>query len=106
MGYIFYELIKKMLVKKHGTDSCKRCAEMPTCELTFSLIRNNVERDYSKYKDKLPVDKYEQFIEEIFQIHKDYKLNLDKADEKSYGKIYGDCAQKIVEVKHKYGIKG
>lgn len=101
----FKEFVKKVLVHKHGTDSCKRLADIPTCELTFSIIRENVEREYSKYKDKLTEEQYKKFIEEIFHIYKEYKINLDKAEEKAYGKIYGDYGEKIAETINKYGIR-
>lgn len=105
MGKIFMELAKKTLVKLHGTDSCKRLADMPPCELTFSVLRENVEREYSKYKGKLPDEQYQHLIEEIFQIYKEYKLSLDKAEEDVYGKIYGDYAERISETIKKYGVK-
>lgn len=105
MGTKLIELVKKSLVKLHGTDSCKRMANMPATDVLFSILRENIENIYSKYKGKLPDEQYEQFIEDIFQIYKEYKLSLDKVEEREYGKLYGDYAERVLTIIHKYGVK-
>ena len=99
------KIIKEALVQLHGTENGKRLADMPSTELMFSILRENVENEYSKYRKDMSEEQYHQYIEEIFQIYKEYKLNLDKVEEKDYGKIYGDYAEKIVVVNQKYGLR-
>ena len=98
-------LIKKILIKLHGTDSCKTMADMPASEIVFSIIRESVEKEYSKYKSQLSEEQYEHYIEEIFQIYKEYKLHLDKVKEDEYKKVYGDYAEKLLSINNKYGVK-
>lgn len=98
------DLAKESLVKSYGTRNCKILVRMPSSEAAFSALRNNIEREYSKYKDKLPDEQYHQFIEEIFEIFKEYKSNLEKAEEKYYGDIFGVCAMELAEIVCKYGL--
>lgn len=100
----FMELAKEALVKLHGTESCKRAAQTPTNDLYFALLRKHVEETYAKYKSELPKHQYEQLLDDVFAVYKNYKLELDNATEEQYGNIYGNCAEKLVETIHKYGL--
>lgn len=104
MDQAILESAKERLVQLYGTENCKRLIKMPSSESAFSVLKKNVEREYSKYKDELPEEQYQQFIEEIFETFKEYKASLEKAEERYYGEVYGDYAVKIVEVKRKYGL--
>lgn len=105
MNKSFREIVKKELVKFHGTDSCKRVAEAPSSEVYFCELRKSVERNYAKYKELLPEDEYLRFIDEIYDIYKEYKIRLDKSDEEEYGKIMGDSAEKIADVIREHGLE-
>lgn len=98
------DLAKESLVKSYGIGNCKILVRMPSSEAAFSALRKNIEHEYSKYKDKLPDEQYQQFIEEIFDTFKEYKSNLEKAEEKYYGAIFGVCAMELAEIVCKYGL--
>lgn len=98
------ESAKEKLIQLYGTGSCKKLINISSSEAAFSALRRNIEREFSKYKDKLPEAQYQQFIEEIFVAFKEYKLCLQSVDQESYGKIYGDFAVEIMGIKGKYGV--
>lgn len=98
------ELAKEKLVQLCGIKNCKILVRMPSTESAFSALRMNVGREFSKYEDRLSTEQYKQFIEEIFEVFKEYKTSLESTDEASYGQVFGDYAVKIAEIKGKYGI--
>lgn len=104
MDQTVLESAKEKLIQLYGTENCKTLVRMPSSEAAFSTLKRNIEREYSKYKDKLPEDQYHQFIEEVFEIFKEYKSSLEKAYEESYGSIYGDYALKIAALKEMYRV--
>ena len=104
MDQTVLESAKEKLIQLYGTENCKKLVRMPSSEAAFSTLKRNIEREFSKYKDKLPEDQYHQFIEEVFEIFKEYKSSLEKAYEEAYGQIFGDYALEIMEIKEKYGI--
>lgn len=104
MNQATLESAKEKLIQLYGTKNCKTLARMPSSEAAFSALRRSIEREFSKYKDKLPEDQYQQFIEEVFEIFKEYKINLESVGEESYGQIFGEYAVKIMEIKEKYGV--
>lgn len=104
MNQATLESAKEKLIQLYGTKNCKTLARMSSSETAFSALKRNIEREFSKYKDKLPEEEYQQFIEEVFEIFKEYKLSLENVDEESHGQIFGDYAVKIAEIKEKYGV--
>lgn len=102
---ILKEMLKKLLILKHGTESCEHLARIPSNELYFRVLRENIEKEYSKYQDDLNEERYNEFIEEIFELYKRYKLNLDKSVKREYGKIYADSSEELVNLLHKYNLK-
>lgn len=104
MNQTALESAKERLIQLYGAKNCKILVRMPSSEEAFSALRRSIEREFSKYKEKLPEDQYQQFIEEVFEIFKDYKSSLENVDEESYGQIFGDYAVKIAEIKEKYGV--
>lgn len=104
MEQIVLELAKEKLIQLYGIENCKILVRMPSTESAFSALRMNVEREFSKYGDAIPEEQYKQFIEEIFEVFKEYKTSLESTGEASYGQIFGDYAVKIAEIKGKYGV--
>ena len=98
-------LVEKMLISKNGTEHCKEMASVPTNEMYFATLRDNVEKNFAKYENELTVEEYADFLDEVFEIHKEYKLAIDNASEKEYSQTYLDYAKKLVAVKHKYNLK-
>lgn len=98
------ESAKERIIQLYGTESCKKLVNMPSSEEAFSVLKRRIENEFSKYKDKLPEEEYRQFIENIFATFKEYKVSLESVGEESYGKIFGEYAVKIMEIKEKYGV--
>lgn len=98
------ESAKERIIQLYGTESCKKLVNMPSSEEAFSVLKKRIESEFSKYKEKLPEEEYQQFIEEVFEIFKEYKINLESVGEESYGQIFGEYAVKIMEIKEKYGV--
>lgn len=104
MNQATLELAKERLIQLYGTGSCKKLVNMPSSETAFSALRKNIEREFSKYKDDLTEDQYQQFIENILEAFREYKISLENEEEESYGKIYGDFAVEIMKIKEMYGV--
>ncbi len=98
------DLAKEKVVQLYGTKNCKKLVNMPSSEKAFSELKRAIEREYSKYKDDLSDEQYQQFVEEIYEIFKEFKINLENEEEKYYGDIYGCYTVKVADVKLKYGI--
>lgn len=98
------ESAKERIIQLYGTESCKKLVNMSSSEEAFSVLKKRIENEFSKYKYKLPEDQYQQFIEEVFEIFKEYKVSLESVGEESYGQIFGEYAVKIMEIKEKYGV--
>lgn len=98
------ESAKERIVQLYGTESCKKLVNMPSSEEAFSVLRKRIESEFSKYKEKLPENQYQQFIEVVFEAFKEYKVSLECVGEESYGQIFGEYAVKIMGIKEKYGV--
>lgn len=98
------ESAKERIIQLYGTESCKKLVNMPSSEEAFSILKKRIENEFSKYKEKLPEEEYRQFIKEIFEAFKEYKVSLENVDEEPYGQIFGDYAVKIMKTKEKYGV--
>lgn len=104
MDQTVLESAKEKLIQLYGTENCKTLVKMSSSEAAFSALKKNIEREFSKYKEKLPEEEYRQFIENIFVTFKEYKVSLESVGEESYGQIFGEYAVKIMEIKEKYGV--
>lgn len=98
------ELAKERIIQQYGTNNCNILVKMSSSEKAFSVLKKRIEKKYLEYRDVLPEEQYHEFIEEIFEIFKEYKSSLESVDERSYGRVYGDYAVKIAEIKKKYGV--
>lgn len=98
------ELAKERLIQLYGTENCSILVNMTSSEEAFSILKKRIENEFLKYKEKLPEEEYQQFIEEILETFIEYKISLESVDEESYGRIFGAYAVKVMKIKEKYGV--